>query len=148
MPGTDVLADLIRAKRTCLMRLRDMGRRQLELIEAGEMTGLLDLLSARQKSIGQLQRIERALDPFRSEDPQQRRWRSPQDRAACAEQIQQCDALLGEIVSQEKCAEAALIRRRDQTAARLQEVHQAARARGAYAAPPSPVSQVDLCSEG
>lgn len=148
MAGTETLADLIRAKRTCLTQLRDMGRRQLELIEAGEMTGLLDLLSARQRSIGQLQRIERALDPFRAEDPQQRRWRSPQDRAACADQLQQCDALLGEIVSQEKCAEAALILRRDQTAAKLQEVHQAARARGAYAAPSTSISQVDLCSEG
>jgi hypothetical protein len=146
--GTDILADLIRAKRACLAQLRDMGRQQLEWIEAGEMTRLLDVLSARQRTIGQLQRIERALDPFRADDPQQRRWRSPQDRAACAEQLQQCETLLGEIVSQEKCSEAALIRRRDQSAARLQEIHLAAHARGAYAASPSPINQVDLCSEG
>ena len=41
---TDILADLIRAKRECLLQLRDLGRKQLELIDEGDMTALLDLL--------------------------------------------------------------------------------------------------------
>jgi hypothetical protein len=34
---TDVLAELIGVKRACLLRLREMGRRQLELIDGGDM---------------------------------------------------------------------------------------------------------------
>ena len=38
-------------KHACLVRLRDMGQRQFELIEAGNMTALLDLLSAKQSPL-------------------------------------------------------------------------------------------------
>jgi len=145
---TDILADLIRAKQTCLTQVRDMGRRQLELIDNDDMTTLLDLLAAKQRAIVQLQRIERALDPFRGQDPQQRRWRSPQDRQACAEQMQQCETLLREIIGQEKQSEGALIRRRDEAALRLRGVHLAGQARGAYTAQPQgTVRQLDLLSE-
>ena len=147
-PDTDILADLVRAKRSCLIQLRDAGRRQLELIDGGNMTALLDLLAAKQRTIAQLQRIERALDPFRGQDPGQRRWRTPQNRAACSEQLQQCEMLLGEIIGQEKCSESSLTRRRDEAAVRLQGVHLAGVARGAYTAQPQPnVSQLDLLSE-
>jgi hypothetical protein len=145
---TDILADLIRAKRACLVRVRDMGRRQLELIDGADMTGLLDLLSVKQQALTQLQRIERTLDPFRGQDPGQRIWRSPQERQNCAAQIQQCEALLAEIISQEKCGESALMRRRDEAAVRLQEVHLAGQARGAYSAQPhDAINQLDLLSE-
>jgi hypothetical protein len=145
---TDVLAELICNKRECLLRLRDMGRRQLELIEEADMTGLLDLLATKQHSLLRLQQIERALDPFRDQDPDRRRWRDPGDRARCAEQLQQCERLLAEIVGQEKHSEGLLTRRRDEAAARLQGAHFAGQARGAYSAPPNrPVSQLDLHSD-
>ena len=95
-----------------------------------------------------LQRIERALDPFRNQDPEKRVWRSADDRAQCAEQLQQCETLLAEIVSQEKCCEVALIHRRDEAAARLQGAHLAGHARHAYLPETdTPLSQLDLFSE-
>jgi hypothetical protein len=133
---TNLLADLVRAKHTCLVQLRDMGRRQLELVDEGNMTALLDVLSAKQRPLVELQRIEKALDPFRSQDPQQRCWRTAEDRAACADCLRQCDDLLAEIVGQEKRSEAALARRRQETAIQLSGVHLAGQALGAYAAPP------------
>ena len=145
---TDILAQLICAKRECLLQLRELGRRQLDLIEAGEMAALLEVLATKQRSLEQLQRIEKALDPFRDQDPQQRRWRSEEDRRRCAEQLQECETLLGEIVSQEKCSEGELIHRRDVAATRLQGVHLAGQVRGAYTASPAEhVSQLDLRSE-
>jgi hypothetical protein len=145
---TDRLADLVCAKRTCLAQVRDLGHRQLELIQESDMTRLLDLLAAKQRLIQQLQRLERALDPFRSQDPAARVWRDPQRRADCAEDIRQCETLLAEILSREKFGEAALIRRRDETAARLQGVHLATQARGAYVGKsPLAASQVNLFSE-
>ncbi len=145
---TDTLAKLIRAKRDCLVKLRDMGRCQMEMINEGDMTALLGVLAAKQRSLGQLQRIERALDPFRDQDPKQRDWRTAEDRHRCSDDLEQCETLLGEIVSQEKCAEGEMVRRRDETASRLQGAHFAARARGAYTQPPANnLSQLDLTSD-
>lgn len=144
---TDALAELIRAKRACLTQLREMGRRQLELIDAGDMAALLDLLAAKQPLLTKLQEIETGLDRFRGQDPDRRRWRRPTDRDACTEQLRQCEALLAEIVSQEKCSESALRRRRDEAASRLQIAHSASRAREAYTARPhGPINQLDLLS--
>jgi len=121
LSDTQVLAELIRAKRACLAALRDLGRKQLELIGAGNMTGLLDLLAAKQPAVGRLQQIEQALEPFRGQDPESRRWPSPEDRRLAAGEAAECESLLAEILSQEKCAEAELLRRRDETALRLDE---------------------------
>lgn len=142
---TDLLSELLRGKRSCLVQLRDMGRRQLELIDDSEMTRLLDLLALKQRAIEQLQRVERALDRFRGQDPETRQWRTPALRQQCADDVQQCEALLAEIMGQEKYGEALLERRRDEAAARLQGAHTASTARGAYL-PETQVSfsQLDL----
>jgi hypothetical protein len=54
--------------------------------------------------------------------------------------LARCEALLAEIVSQEKQSERDLLRRRDEAAQRLQGVHSAAQARSAYAASAQPAS--------
>jgi len=145
---TDILKDLIRVKRECLLQLRDMGRKQQAFIEEGNISALMDILAAKQRPLVTLQRIERALDPFRGQVAEKRVWRSAADRAQCAEQLQHCETLLAEIVSREKCCEAALIRRRDEAAARLQGAHLAGQARHAYLPETNaPLSQLDLFSE-
>ena len=131
---TDRLAELIHRKRSCLAQLRDMGRKQLELVRGGAMTELLDVLALKQRLLVQLHQIERALDPFRGQSPEARRWPRPCDREKCAQELTECETLLGEIVAQEKRSEADLIRRRDEAAARLRGAHVAGLARGAYGA--------------
>lgn len=145
---TDTLADLIARKQQCLLGLREMGRRQRELVQRGEITLLLDLLSCKQGALFELQRIERALDPFRHQDPEGRRWRSADDRRCCAGRLAECESLLGEIVEQEKQSERELVRRRDEAAARLLGAHSASHARGAYTSSFDPHgTQLDLLSE-
>ncbi len=142
---TEILMQLVRARYTCLMQLRDLGRRQGELIDRGDVTGLLDLLSVKQKPLSDIQRIEKALDPYRRQDPERRQWRSADDRAACAELVRQCEMLLAEIVAREKECEELMVQRRDATAARLQQLRSASRAQGAYtAADAMTTSQIDL----
>ncbi len=145
---TDILKDLIRVKRECLLQLRDMGRKQLALIDEGNMTSLMDILAAKQRPLVTLQRIERALDPFRKQDPRAARLAFGRRQAQCTEQLKQCETLLAEIVSQEKCCEAALICRRDEAAARLQGAHLAGYARHAYLPPAdAQLPNLDLFSE-
>lgn len=143
---TDLLSDLIRRKHNCLLHLRDLGQRQLDLVRQGSMDELLDLLAAKQHLLAELQRIERGLDPFRDEDPDQRAWHAPEDRQRCAQELARCDALLAEIMAQEKQSEQELIRRRDEAARRLQGVHTAAQARRAYADGRPATAGLDLTS--
>ncbi|MCX7426539.1 MAG: hypothetical protein NTW96_13065 [Planctomycetia bacterium] len=145
---TNELAALVERKHACLCRLREMGARQLELVRGGEMTALLDVLAAKQRLIGELQQIERALDPFRGEDADARHWPTPDERRRCAERLAECQSLLAEIVRGEKEGESELVRRRDEAAQQLQGAHVASQARGAYhAATPRSFSQLDLMSE-
>ncbi len=122
---TDQLAGLITRKLTCLRRLCELGCQQMEMVHAGSMTQLLDLLAVKQRFLLELQRIERDLDPFRSQDPETRRWRSQADRARCAEELAECETLLAKIVEQEKTSEAALVKRREETAVKLHAAHDA-----------------------
>ena len=145
---TDKLAELIERKRDYLLSLREMGKRQMEFVADGEMTRLLDVLSAKQRVLNDLQRVERALDPYRDQDPETRLWRTPEARANCARLLDECERLLRETVEQERQSEAALTVRRDEAAVRLHGAHAAGRARGAYTNQgPSSMSQIDLSSE-
>lgn len=147
---TQRLAELIGRKHDCLMQLRDLGREQDGLIDDGEMTGLLQLLAVKQRLLESLQQVERQLDPYRDQDPEARQWTSQAERDRCAHMLVRCEALLKEIVNQEKQSEAQLRVRRDETAARLQNISLAHEARGAYInalGDPGP-GQLDLSCEG
>ena len=145
---TDTLAELIHRKHDCLARLREMGEVQLRLVREGSMSELLDVLAVKQQALAHLQAVETALEPFRSQDPEARCWRSPQTRQECAARLARCAALLAEIVEKERESERELIRRRDEAARQLQGVHRAGQARGAYVSRPVPrPGQLDLLSE-
>ena len=145
---TDTLAGLILRKRDYLLSLREMGKRQMEFVADGEMACLLDVLAAKQRVLNDLQRVERALDPYRGQDPETRLWRNAEARAECGRLLDECECLLRETVEQERQSEAALTVRRDEAAIKLHGAHAAGRARGAYASHgPSSISQLDLSSE-
>lgn len=145
---TDNLMQLVRARHSCLTQLCDLGRRQLELVEQGNVTALLDVLTAKQRPLHDLQRIERALNPFRSQNPETRRWRTPADRAACARLVQECETMLPQILEGEKRCESLMTRQRDDIAGRLQRLQTVGQAHGAYAAAARmEISQIDLFSE-
>jgi hypothetical protein len=61
--STDQLATLITQRWQCLRQMRELGRKQSELIATGEMESLLQLLAAKQKILSAIQAIERNLDP-------------------------------------------------------------------------------------
>lgn len=129
---TERLASLINDKCSCLLQLGDLGGRQQQLIESGDMKQLLALLSTKQRFIALLQSTERDLATFRGEDAESRVWSSPQARARCAQQTARCRELLDEVVRQERTNEALMQQRRHVVADRLHQVHAQARASGAY----------------
>jgi hypothetical protein len=132
--ATEILSDRIERKLALLGQLRDLGRRQAELIEAGDLTQLLKLLSAKQRLLAALQSLERELDPFRDEDPDARVWISPAHRQQCAKNAAACEEMLQSIVEQERHSENQMRLRRDEAAARLDGAHSVTAAHRAYAA--------------
>jgi hypothetical protein len=132
--ATEQLADLITKRRLCLMKLRDLGRKQTELIAAGEMGALLRSFTAKNQWIVAVQAIEKELAPFHAQDPDERDWASSMEREQCAQQANDCQSLLDEIMQLERENEQRMTERRDQVAQQLQSAHAAGAARAAYQA--------------
>jgi hypothetical protein len=130
--GTEQLADLIRTKHNVLMQLREIGRRQKDLVSGGEIAALLTLLAGKQRLIADLQDLERQLKPYYAQNPDARTWRSPAERADCARLANECNVLLEEIVSLEKRGAEQMDARKKEVAEQLQQVHAAAHVRNAY----------------
>jgi hypothetical protein len=134
MRSTTRLVELIGGKHQVLVRLRDLGRRQADLVEAGDTTSLLRLLAVKQQVICGLQDLERELAPYYVENPDGRIWQSLQQRAQCAQQAADCNELLREVLSMEKSSAERMSTRRSEVAEQLQHVHAANQVRSAYEA--------------
>ena len=132
--STETLADLIDKRYRCLIQLRDLGRKQAHLIEAGEINALLRLIATKNQLIAALQAIEKGLSPFHQQDPEQRTWTSSEVRANCQHQAEACQQLLEEVMALERSNEKQMTTRRDKVASQLQAAQAASSARGAYQA--------------
>jgi flagellar biosynthesis/type III secretory pathway chaperone len=146
---TDFLAQLIDRKHEVLEQLHQLAQRQLAVAgEGGQTSELLGVLAAKQGLLDQLQSLQRQLDPYRHQDPDSRRWRSPRDRQRCAQVSGRCQSLLGEVIELERRSEVQLKVQRDKTAAQLRAVSTAAEARAAYTSGPSVAHpRLDVASE-
>ena len=134
MQATEQLAALIAQKHDVLVQLRAVGVRQTDLVAGGEVAALLKLLAAKQHLITRLQELERDLRPYYAGDPDKRVWRSLDERARCAKQASDCNALLEEIVRLEKFGAEKMNERKNEVAEQLQQVHAATHVRNAYQA--------------
>lgn len=144
---TESLARMVRQKRRLLEQLASLGGRQLELIDAGDVGGLVQLLGGKQQLITGLQLVERGLDAFRDDDPETRHWPTPQARAECAADAAECNRLLQSVIATEQQHERRLASRRDDIAVQLRQAQSAHAASTAYkphlrtGAAPSPQTQ-------
>lgn len=134
MHATEQLAELIRQKHQVLVQLREIGRRQTDLVNGGEITSLLKLLAGKQHLIVALQKLESELKPYYGQNPDARTWQSPADRTQCAILASECNAILEEIVTLEKQGAEQMNARKNEVAEQLQQVHAAAHVRNAYQA--------------
>lgn len=145
---TDRLVELISAKRQTLRTLRELARRQHELIESRQTSGLIAQLAAKQKLLDELTRIESDLNPFRGQDPESRRWRAPEDRARCAAEAAECRELLDEVLALDRQGMETLKARQLETTATIHAAHDAASARSAYIATAgADRARIDLAAE-
>ena len=131
--STEQLARLVSAKLQVLKILVQLSQRQLDRLDTAEMTDVIKLLTAKQTVLGQLQTLEHELEPYRSDDPDQRAWPSPAARAACQAEATEANALIARSLELEQRAEVALRARRDAAGEALSALQTATDARAAYA---------------
>ena len=99
------------------------------------MNRLLALLATKQRLLVGLQSLERQLDPFRRQNPEEREWSNGEAREQCARKLAaESETAAGAIVRQEIESEQEMHKHHDASAERLQAAHAAAMAAGAYAA--------------
>ena len=119
-------------RRRCLEQLLTLGQRQADLIAVGNMADLMRLLAAKQQLIVALQTLERELAPYHDEEPESRRWASPDQRTRCAADADHCRRLIAEVMALEQAGERQLTVRRDEAAVQLRSVNAAGQVREAY----------------
>lgn len=134
MRPTERLSELVRKKHQVLVQLRDIGIRQMELVNGGDISALLTLLGAKQQLIAGLQVLEQELTGYYTEDPERRLWASPQQRSECAREAGACNTLLEEIVGLERVGAEKMKLRRNEVAAQLQQAQAGTQVRSAYEA--------------
>jgi hypothetical protein len=146
--STEQLALLVRRKADLLVLLKQFTEKQLGVIAGEDTALLLKLLAGKQSLVDQLQAVERELAPFREQDPEQRMWRTPEDRRQCQQLAATCETLIQEILELDRRGEGELVRRRDAAAEQLQGLHTTAHAHRAYLQIPQSVAGgFDLVSE-
>ena len=142
------LASLVRQKRSLLEQLQTLCENQKETIQADDAERLLRILTAKQKLLSGLERIEQELTPFRDQDPETRPWRSEQEREACRADVQASERLWEGILELETWCGKELEERRQALAERLSAAQAQTNARQAYlSAAPSVPAQFDCRAE-
>ncbi len=141
------LSELIAQRWSALDELLELGRLQTEAINAGQMSQLMRILSAKQAPLNRLDSIAKLIRAAADDDPTQRAWDNPSIRESCRAQQEQCDQMHLDLLAIEAACETALQENRSSLQAEILQMnasHQAAK----YYAPRTSVAtsgrQLDL----
>lgn len=129
---TEQLFSLMEAKLGLLSELRNLAIQQSDAVEKQDVAELLQLLGRKQGLMERLQAIQDQLRPFADEDPEQRRWSSPERRAACQATQRRCDQSIEEILVMEHRAIETMTSQRDAISGQLVQATDAMRLSRAY----------------
>lgn len=103
--ATDFLARLIDRKHRILKDLLVMSLRQYEIIKDREEVRLRSLFATKQGVIDDLLQVEKALEPYRADEPNSRIWRSEELRSVVRNLCNENEKLLGNIRSIDQLCE-------------------------------------------
>ena len=112
--ATRQLAELVSKRLQVAEMLYEISERQADVVQSGDTTRLLRLLLAKQKLISRLEAIEQALEPFRRQSPEARRWASAEARDACRREAERSETLLAEVRKREIEATEQFTKRREE----------------------------------
>jgi hypothetical protein len=149
--STERLAHLVHQKSILVRELHKLVTKQQEMIRHQEVD-LIPLLAVKQRVLETLNEVDRAMDPFRQQDPDRRYWKSTETRTACRDEADQCEALFRQVLLIENDCNMALQQQQQKTKEQLQGAVAAGQVSRAYQqsqASTAPLQyRLDLVSEG
>lgn len=134
MKGAE-LFELVRCRRSVLLRLLEIGDRQRVAIDDGRMNELMGLLGEKQSPLRELGELSQRLAQAVGDDPQSRPWDDARDRLACRETNDQCEQMLRTLIELEAECEQALTLSRHALQQQLTQSQHAKDAVAGYAPP-------------
>lgn len=149
--STERLAHLVHQKSILVRELHKLVSKQQEMIRQQEID-LIPLLAVKQRVLETLGEVDRAMDPFRQQDPDSRYWKSTETRLACRQEADLCEDVFRQVLLMENECTLALQQQQQKNKEQLQGSVAAGQANRAYqqtqASATTPQYRLDLVSEG
>jgi hypothetical protein len=126
------LLDILQVQYTILRQVAVLTQEQAVLIAEDRITALLDLLTDKQRLLGELSAVQADLAPFLHIPPEARRWPDSQSHQIAKYLADQCNEMLATITMQEIADQDALQESRTRLQHQMETFHQASAAHRAY----------------
>ncbi|MCG3180684.1 MAG: hypothetical protein BIFFINMI_03047 [Phycisphaerae bacterium] len=151
-PRAEELLDLLHRQHKLYQELHRLAQQQRSLIAAEDPSGLLAILSSRQRLIDQLSRINSRLEPVRADWKRIEQRLSTEQRKTAGRLVEQVGQLLAEILAADEADSRTLSARKAATGEQIRNLAagsqvQAAYRRAAGAAPHAAGSTFDQSSD-
>jgi len=130
---TKRLQELGKRKRDLLRAARELSIQQVEVMQSDDMGMLLSILSRKSEILDTLAILHKDLEPYRSEQPEERHWDSSTARSECRATFAEIDRLLEELSQMDKSALDQLTSQRDMLAGQIAQFTTAEVVQNAYA---------------
>ena len=126
-------SELIRSEEEFLKRLLLVSRRQLEIVELGNASVLLQFMTQRERLGNEFDRLEKQLAPHKGIPPEKRVWNSHEERQITESALKRCEELMKEILANDEISMAKMELLKDRAENDLRRVQLAKTAAPAYA---------------
>jgi hypothetical protein len=131
--GTKKLQELGSLKLHLLRSARELSIQQFEVMQSDDVSTLLTVLSRKSELLDTLRTLQKDLDPYREQQPEDRHWDSEEERLACRKTFEEIDRLLEELTQMDNQALEQMTKQRDAMASQIAQFATAEAVHNAYA---------------
>jgi len=131
--GTKKLQELGNLKLHLLRSARELSIQQIEVMQSDDVATLLTVLSRKSEILDTLKTLQKELDPYRNQEPEDRIWDSAEEQASCRKIFEEIDRLLEELSQMDNQALDQMTHQRDAMASQIAQFATAEAVQNAYA---------------
>jgi hypothetical protein len=126
-------SELIRIEEELLRRLLLVSQRQVEIVDMGNASVLLQFMMQRERLGDEFDRLEKQLAPHKGIPPEKRVWNSPEERQITESAVNRCEELMKEILANDEVSMTKMEALKDKAENDLRRVQLAKTSAPAYA---------------
>ena len=125
-------SELIRSQEALLKRLLLVSQRQLEIVEEGNVTVLIQHLGKRQQLWNEFELLEQQLAPHKEIPPEHRIWNNTEEREMTTAALDRCKGLLEQILANDEICLTKTAEQKDEVEEQLGRVQRGTPVASAY----------------